>query len=495
MADRIALLGIYHESNTFIPRKTVLEDFRNGHWFFGDEIAKEYRNAHHEIGGMLEVLENAGLEACPVMFAEATPGGIITTETYETLLQSMLECLKGKLPVDGCLVIPHGAGVSEQESDMDGHWLTMVREVLGEDVPIMGTLDLHANVSQRMITATNALVAYRKNPHLDQRECGKEAASLLVNYLKGKCKPVQYLVQTPLTISIEQQLTDVEPCKSLYEVAAKAGRETGVMSVSVALGFPYADVHEMGTSVLVVTDNDSLQARRTAEELGTYLIKNRHRYIGLRLSVDSAIKSLDNREGPTLLLDMGDNIGGGSPGNGLGLLRELEKEKKYRYFSYQFDPIAAGMSANCRIGDSFPLMLTGFDETGPASIVIQVTLKSIVDGRFREDQPRHGGQVAYDMGVTAIVETPGGGTLMVSSKRIPPFSLKQLTAFGIEPKDFDVLVAKGVNAPIAAYGPVCKHIVQVDTPGVTQADVTRFSFNHRRKPLFPFEDLEGVWNS
>ena len=119
MAYRIALLGIYHESNTFISRKTTLEDFRNGHWFFGDAITKEYRHAHHEIGGMLEVLENAGIEACPVMFAEATPGGIITNETYGTLLHAMLEGLEKVLPVDGCLVVPHGAGVSEPEPDMD----------------------------------------------------------------------------------------------------------------------------------------------------------------------------------------------------------------------------------------------------------------------------------------------------------------------------------------------------------------------------------------
>src|SRR5690606_33684500 len=171
-------------------------------------------------------------------------------------------------------------------------------------------------VSHRMVDATDALIAYKRNPHLDQRERGKDAAALLLNCLQGRCKPVQYLIQAPLTISIEQQLTDVEPCKSLYVVAADAGSDNGVLSVSIALGFPYADVPEMGTSVIVVADGDREKARCTAEKMEGYLIRNRHKYIGSRLSVSQAIRSLDGQDKPVLLLDMGDNIGGGSPGNG-----------------------------------------------------------------------------------------------------------------------------------------------------------------------------------
>jgi microcystin degradation protein MlrC len=113
------------------------------------------------------------------------------------------------------------------------------------------------------------------------------------------------------------------------------------------------------------------------------------------------------------------------------------------------------------------------------------------DGKFKEEQPRHGGQIHYDMGNTAIVVTKEGNMIMLNSKRIPPFSLAQLTSCGVNPATFDVVVAKGVNAPIAAYGPVCPAIIQANTPGVTQADMTKFNFQYRRKPLFPFEDLQA----
>ncbi len=115
--------------------------------------------------------------------------------------------------------------------------------------------------------------------------------------------------------------------------------------------------------------------------------------------------------------------------------------------------------------------------------------RRVVDGRFAEKSPRHGGQVHYDMGITAIVQTVNGNTLMLMSNRIPPFSLQQLTTFDLEPENFDVVVAKGVIAPIAAYGPVCKTIFQVDTPGKTQVNMTNFPYKNRRKPLFPFEDI------
>src|SRR5690606_20628475 len=141
MGFRVALLGIYHESNTFIAGTTTCDDFRNGHWLWGDAIRDEYRHAHHEIGGMLEVMDAEGVDVVPIMFAAATPGGIVADDAYEELLTGMLDGLKRAMPVDGCLVVPHGAAVSTSERDMDGHWLQQVRNVLGDDVPMVCTLD------------------------------------------------------------------------------------------------------------------------------------------------------------------------------------------------------------------------------------------------------------------------------------------------------------------------------------------------------------------
>ena len=138
-------------------------------------------------------------------------------------------------------------------------------------------------------------------------------------------------------------------------------------------------------------------------------------------------------------------------------------------------------------GQTFDLTIAGTLGDRSASCRIEATLLRLTDGAFEERHPRHGGEVRFQMGRTAVVSTARGSVLMLTSRRVMPFSLQQLTSHGINPADFQAIVAKGVNAPIAAYAPVCPTLIQVDTPGVTQADMTRFVYQHRRRPLFPFE--------
>lgn len=489
MSFKIALLGIYHESNTFVTTPTVLDDFRNGQYLKGEAIRKEYQHAHNEIGGMLEVLDKEGIEAIPLLFASATPGGTIAAETYNFILNEMLAELDKVLPVDACLVIPHGAGVSEEYPDMDGHWLSRVRERLGDSIPIVGTLDLHANVSELMVASTNALVAYKQNPHVDMRQRGIEAANLLVQFLKGNTKPVQALVQVPLAISIEQQFTDHEPCKSLYAFADELSREEGVLSLSIQHGFPYADVEEMGTSVIVVTDNDPAKALATAKKLESYILERRENFVGKKNNIPSSLEQIKVSAKPVLLLDMGDNVGGGGPANNCCLLEAFEEKKQYKYFVCIYDPGAVIDASGHKPGDPFELSFTGTGKEGLKIVKIKVSLIRLTDGNFRETNPRHGGQLYFRMGNSAVVSTEQGSVILLTSLRVMPFSLQQMISQGINPADFDAIVAKGVNAPIAAYAPVCPTIIQVNTPGVTQADMTLFRYQHRRKPLFPFENV------
>lgn len=482
MAWKIALAGIFHESNTFLDTHTGVEDFRKGHWLKGEGIRKEYAAAYHEIGGMLEVLDAEGVDIVPVLFAEATPGGMVTAEAYERLLGELLKGLDEAGPVDGCLAVPHGAGVCETCPDMDGHWLSAVRQKLGDRVPIVGTLDPHANLSPMMVKATTALIAYRTNPHVDQRETGKRAAGLLLEILKGHCRPTQHLFQLPLAINIQRQGTRDEPCRSFFAAAGEMEKLRSIISVSILLGFPYADVEEMGTSVLVVSDNDEAAAGEAGRRLAGLIVAHKHELAGRPADMEEVIRSLSFLEKPVLLLDMGDNIGAGAPGDSVYLLKALDKERELRYFACICAPSVVRRAEEVALGGIIDVQM------GDGVYAMKLLLKA--DGQFSETAPRHGGQLHFDMGRIAVVETGNKSVIMYTSLRIPPFSLRQLTEFGVNAAVFDVLVAKGVHAPIAAYGPVCRTLVQADTPGVTQADMTRFHFLYRRKPLFPFEDID-----
>lgn len=485
MPSRIALFGIYHESNTFIDKPTTIEDFRKGHWLKGDDILKEYRDSFHEIGGMITELENHDVEIVPVTFAEATPGGIITAKTYELLLNQLVEELSAILPVNGCIVALHGAAVSEQYPDMDGHWLKVIRQLVGERIPIVGTLDPHANVSDQMVDVTDALISYRTNPHIDQRDTGKKAAALLVKIIKGDVQPLQYLYQSPTVISIEQQHTGSEPCLGLYNYADDLISKEDLLHISINLGFPYADVKEMGTSFIIIRDANIHKPMTAADRLDEYMRANQEKFIGVRKTIEEILPNIKEIPKPVLLLDMGDNIGGGAPGNSLHLLKTFEANGNFRTLFCIHEPHAVEYLVKNRSAGFLELSLK--DYAGPVFKVSAQVLQ-IVDGKFSESTPRHGGQVHYDMGTTAIVQTVNGNTIMLMTNRIPPFSLQQFTSFGLRPENFDVVVAKGVIAPIAAYAPVCKAIFQVDTPGPTQANMTSFNYRNRRKPLFPFEN-------
>ena len=489
MKKRIALLGIYHETNTFIERPTTLDDFRNGYWLEGQQIVSEYRGAHHEISGVIDaVAEAEDMELVPVLYVAATPGGIISVKTYEAILTQMWDALAQVSHIDGYVVVPHGAGVAEKYPDMDGHWLSQLREKVGEDVPIIGTLDPHANVSPAMAKATNALTAYGTNPHIDQYATGLRAGRWMVETLRGKLKPIQKLVQLPLAISIEQQYTSHDPCKSLLAFMKSQAAENDLVHASLLLGFPYADVPEMGSSFLLIAnglDTQETQLEEIAEQLTAYVLSRKSLFNGKKTGIGEVYEQLSDLPKPILLLDMGDNVGGGALGNSTHLIEFFEKKSFAKVFTCLADPAAVEEAFQHSVGERFGLDLT----TTQGRWHVYVTLRQLSDGIFKEDTPKHGGFVNYNMGSTAIVETDQGNILMLTARRTPPYSLRQMTAFGLEPAAFEAIIAKGVNAPIAAYSPVCPAIVQVDTPGATQADMTFFTYHRRRKPLYPFEDL------
>ena len=490
MKKRIALLGIYHETNTFIDAITTLDDFRQAFWLEGNAIRAEYAGAHHEISGVIEVIDQApDAELVPVFYAMATPGGIVADETYEAVLSRMMTLLDEILPVDGCIVVPHGAGVTPAYPDMDGHWLGILREKLGGSVPITGTLDPHANVSPAMVAATDFLVPYGTNPHIDQFATGQKAAEVMLATLRNRIRITQRLTQLPLAISIEQQNTTINPCKSLFEFAHQLKEKHQLLSVGILLGFPYADVAEMGSAFIIATKKDGLEAFKeitvVGDHLTRYVLDHAQEFNGQKAKVDSLIEELPTAPKPVLALDMGDNVGGGSPGNSTFLLEYFEKKNIGGVFICLCDPLAVRHCADQQSGGPFEIDLAGTDKIYP----VRAFLKFLSEGIFQEDTPKHGGFVNYDMGQMAVVETLAGNTIMLNSKRTMPFSLRQLTAFGLAPEDFQIIVAKGVNAPIAAYSPVCPTILQIDTPGVTQADMTLFSFKNRRKPMFPFEKI------
>lgn len=488
---RIGLIGFLHESNTFISELTTYEHFHNDYLLEGNAFIERMSGTHHETAGFISRLEAAveEFEIVPLLFARAMPYGTICASAYEKITSRIIELLKAALPLDGLLLAPHGATVSQDYPDADGHWMSLVRDVVGSDIPIVATLDPHGNLSKKMATACDALVAYRSNPHLDQFQVGVEAANLLIDTLHGDIQPTMAIATPTIAINIQKQESTAAPCLPLYQKADSQLAVEGVLSNSIMLGFPYADVAEMGSAFIVVTNNDLDLAERCVTELADFLDTYREGFKADLEPLQTTLEKSAQLEGPICLLDMGDNTGGGSPADSTILLHACDKIGLHNMFVCIYDPAVVVQASEYGIGDILSVSVGGkTDDDHGEPWCGDVKLVGLYDGKFHEPQPRHGGATQCDQGATAVLQHESGITIMVTTRRQPPFSLKQLTTFDVDPADFHILIAKGVNAPIAAYETVCKHLLRVNTAGSTTADMDQLDYQHRRRPMFPFED-------
>jgi microcystin degradation protein MlrC len=490
---RIAALGFYHESNTFVEEPTRLERFEETAWLHGDDIVRVEGDAHSSMAGFLAIGEQEGVDVVPLFFARATPSGTIAAAAFERIAAELCAPLEREGPWDAVLLVLHSAAVSESYPDADGEIAARVRAVVGERVPIGLALDMHGNLTSRLLESATVTTMYRTNPHVDARERALECADIVVRAVRGEVRPVQALVQVPAAINILQQFTGEEPMRGIMaDAEALIGRD-GILTVSVAEGYPYADVAEMGMAVIAVHDGSATAAAAAVEGVAERLWARRAEFVATAIPVDEALRRADEAaRGPVLLLDTGDNIGGGSPGDSTALLEAAIRLGIRGLLTIQFDPEAVADCAAAGAGSTVTLPVGGRSGT-PSIRPVEVTgtVRLVADGTFEEPTPTHGGFRHFDPGQSAVLETTHGHTIVLMSKLVPPVSLEQLLALDIDPRSFRMIVAKGVQSPRAAYEPICSQLIMVASPGVTAADLDLFTYASRRRPLFPFEEVPG----
>jgi microcystin degradation protein MlrC len=485
---RIAIAGFMHESNTFNPIKADRSAFAAQTLTFGPAFAAEWRDAHHEVGGFLEEAATSGDEPLPLVMAWATPSGPVSDAVLEEVTAYLIREIERQHP-DGLLLALHGAMVTESHPDGDGEVLARLRRALGRDFPIVITLDLHGNLSERLIELSDAAVAYRTCPHVDQRECGRRAAALLRRMLHGEIRPRQALAKPPLIVNIMTHDTSEEPLHSFMQEARQLERQPGILAVSLLPGFAYADVPQMGPAVVVVTDNDADLARHQADLLADRLWQARDRLSAdLPGPAETVAQALRADRLPVVLVDTGDNVGGGSAGDGTVLLAEMLRQGATGGVVCLYAPDEVRQCAEAGVGSEVRLTVGGkVDRLHGEPLTVTGRVRLLHDGTYVEPEVRHGGKRVNHMGRSALVELEGENLLVLNSLRHPPFSLGQLTCLGIRPEQQRLLVVKAAIAYKAAYGPIAGTIIPVDTPGLTAVNPRRFAYRHIRRPMFPLD--------
>ncbi|MBI3851729.1 MAG: M81 family metallopeptidase [Verrucomicrobia bacterium] len=494
MKKRVLVAGLFHETNTFVERRTRLADFQIAR----DETLLGVCGDPSPLGGALELAKEFGWEIVSTIDYRASPGGLVADAAVETFWSELREHAEPALArgVDGLFLVLHGAMVSESFLDVEGEILRRFRALPGADrLPIFGVFDLHANFTATMATHANCLVAYRENPHTDARESAQRAARLLERCFRSGEIPKMFSAHPPIIWPPTGTATATEPMRELEQLAREVERESSSFwAVNVVPGFSFADTPDTGVSFSIVTTGSAAAAEQALDRLCAAAIKHRELGCVAERPVDDVLRELSPLPaGLTVLAEPSDNIGAGAPGDGTGLLRALVRHRVHNAAMVLCDPAAVAWLTGLPLSSSMVLDLGGRGsrlDAGPLRLEVELVSRS--DGRFQlEDTRSHlasmcGQQV--DMGPCAVVRH-GSLTLLLTSRPTPPFDLGQWRSQGIDPAKFSVVGVKAAVAHRRAYEPIAARLLTVDTPGPCSSNLRALPYQQVRRPVWPLDEL------
>lgn len=497
---RIALLAFQLESNRFAPQ-TGRAQFDKRCWLQGAEVledaASDAPRQGAEIPAFIEEIRNhMAVEFIPILAAGAEPGGPLCQAALEEVLEIVRSGFAQAGPVDGVFIASHGAMVGTAEDDPDGSLLALVRERIGRDTPMIATLDLHANLSDRMAAAADCLIGYRTNPHVDQAHVAREAAVVMARMLSGTRVHMAHL-RLPLTPASVTLLTSGDlPYAAAVREAARITEPGGqILNATVLGGFVYSDTPDNGVAVMVTATNRA-QAEREAARLAGMLWAARHRFTHRLTSIGKAVAAVTSGDGPPLILaDSGDNPGGGGRGTSTDLLRALIAAKAQSVLYGLFvDPDLAQEAAEAGVGArlSARFLRQGPDGFGePFEAQAEVIARS--DGQVIGRRGLVAGR-RVDLGTTVALRI-GGVTVVVITHRKQCADPVYFEHLGLDPAAFRAVVVKSRGHFRAGFdelfGP--EQVLEVDTKGLTSPVLSTFTFHGLPRPVYPLEP-DAAWS-
>jgi microcystin degradation protein MlrC len=489
---RIAAGGISHETSTFAVSRTTLADFENGFGLFrGEEIFERFRGTNICIGGFIDGAKKHQFEIAPLLWTFAYPSGLIVADDYAALKSEFLQRLEAARqqgPIDGVLLDLHGAMVVEGIDDGDGDLIDAVREAVGDETPIIATTDLHGNHTRRRVETADAIIGFDTYPHIDMAERGREAADLIVRTIRGEVRPVGALHQIPLFWNIRRQVTAHPPMNDVLDRVHELESRPGILTATVATGFPWADVPDVGASVIVVADGDRDLAQKTADELGGWIWENRETWYSPPLAVRDAIEQgQQNGKYPIILADHADNTGGGAPGDSTEILQTMiDMKLDDALLLYIVDPETVAAAREAGVGTVIDVEVGGKSHPiqGPP-VAMKAEVMALSDGDFTYDGPMYAG-LTGNMGRSAWLKQSGVSVVVVTAHEQPlgPAFAKTL---GIDCHAMKYIAVKSAAHFRASFEPFAGAIYNVDARAIHSHSLGHLAYKKRRPEMFPIE--------
>ncbi len=494
MKPRILFAGLFHETHTFLGERTRWEDFEVT---VGESILAKLGDGSPTDGFLTEA-QQRGWEVIPTVDARCVPSGTVEDAMFERYWTEFERRAAPALAagVDGIYLVLHGAMATESFRDPEGELLGRIRTLPGaKQVPIFGVLDLHANVSARMCREANGLVMYRENPHTDARQSAQRGAALLGRCLREKRVPRMVWCRPPIMWAPPGTGTHADPMMSLKFFAHKLEtRYPEIWACNIASGYSFADTPDTGCSLSLVTTLPDESAREHLKAGARLAWSLREQGNIVYPPVDEVVRGLKPEHfnsGPVVLVEPSDNIGGGAPGDGTGVLRSLLQHRVEKSLVIINDAAAVAALSDATAGQVRQLSVGGRGsplDAGP--VPIAATFVSRSDGNFTLEDPNshlasmNGLKIA--MGPSAVVRT-AGMTILLTSRKTAPFDLGQLRSQGIEPKDFRVIGVKAAVAHKRAYDRVSRTSFYVDTPGPCTSNIAALPWKKLVRPVYPLD--------
>ena len=496
---RIAIAGFQHETNSFAPKPTDYDDFRRADSWpgltRGEDIFPVFDGVNLPIGGFIAEARGRH-DLRPVLWAAATPGGPVTRDAYDRIAAEIVDgiaALHGAEGLDAVYLDLHGAMVSEDEQDGEGALLRRLRLLLGPGVPIVASLDLHANITEEMFVYSDFLVAYRTYPHVDMAATGARAARALDAMFARSLKPQKAMRRIPFLIPVAAQTTDISPAREIYALAADL-EQGDVLSASVGLGFHPADIAKCGPVVLAY-GWEAAAAHDAANRLRDELQAHENSFDPAFRSPEEAMReavAMGAGEGPVILADVQDNAGAGAGSDSTGLLQAAVALAGDRTVlaGLVCDPDLAARAHEAGEGGVIDAAMgRAYGDYPPLPGPFEVLALS--GGEFDCHGPFYAG-IRANTGKTALLRR-GPLTIAVSTRRMQAADQAIFRHLGADPAAFDILILKSSAHFRADFAPMARGIINVDAPAIFCDRPERNPYRHLRSGvrLCPGGPLSG----
>jgi microcystin degradation protein MlrC len=483
---RIAVGGFLHETNTFAPTKATFEAFvHGGGWpamARGADVLQVMRGINVGLAGFVEAAEANGWELVPTIACAATPSAHVTEDAFERIMAMMIDGFASAGPIDGVYLDLHGAMVTEHLDDGEGEILARVRTLIGKDLPLVASLDLHANISAQMVEHADALIAYRTYPHVDMADTGRACAAHLAPMLKSRTRLAKAFRQLPFLIPISWQCTTDQPMQAIYRRLAELQSDV-VPTLSFAPGFPAADFPDCAPSVLAYGSTQAA-ADAAADAIVAAVIDRESDFDGRIYLPDEGVKhamELARTAGkPVVIADTQDNPGAGGDSDTTGMLRALVHNKATRAaIGVLYDPQSAMAAHAAGIGATVTLALGGKSGIpGDAPYQASFIVERLSDGKFTGTGPYYLGR-KMDMGPSAALRIDGV-QVVVSSRKAQLADQAMYRYVGIEPTSQSILVNKSSVHFRADFEPIAEKLLICAAPGAMPADTASLPWKRLR---------------